>query len=92
MTKAFGAGLSLPVHPPPSWGRWHFTDKGLCAGNARFFAISKLTHDQQNHFAPTSAVCLISGFHSELEEKVLSLDNRERMGNYGPKEKHGCYS
>lgn len=60
--------------------------------SARFFAISKLTHDQQNRFALTSAVCLISGSHSELEEKVLSLDNRERLGNCGPKEKHGSYS
>ena len=62
------------------------------SGSSRVFAISKLPHGKQTNFAPTSAVPLISDLHSELEGKVLSLDNSERMEICGPKENPGCYS
>lgn len=47
-------------------------------GNSRIFAISKLPHGKQTNFARISAVCLISDFHSEIEEKVLNLDDSVR--------------
>lgn len=71
------AGCYLPVHPPPTRGGSISQAKGRVPGNSRSFAISKLPHDKHTHFARTSAVCLISVFHSELEEKALSLDNSE---------------
>lgn len=47
-------------------------------GNSRLFAISKLPHGKQTKFPHRSAVCLISDFHSELEEKIGSLDHSVR--------------
>lgn len=69
-------GLDSPcLHTLLCHGKDSFSQTKERAWNSRFFAISNLPHGKQAHFACTSAVCLISDFHSDLEEKILSLDH-----------------
>jgi hypothetical protein len=63
--------LTLPIAPFPSGMK---TALQRVPGNVHPCAISKLPHGKQANFAHTPAVCLISDFYSEQEEKILSLD------------------
>jgi hypothetical protein len=69
--SAWASPLTLPIAPFPSGMK---TALQRVPGNVHPCAISKLPHGKQANFAHTPAVCLISDFYSELEEKILSLD------------------
>lgn len=64
--------LSSPIclHSLPYGDEDSIAQTVCVPGNSHFCAISKLPHGKHTNFAHTSAVCLISGFHSELEDKI----------------------
>lgn len=58
------------LHTLLSHGEDSFLQTKEQGWNSHFFAISKLPHGKQANFSRVSAVCLISDFHSELEETL----------------------